>query len=324
MQRLKSILVIADSADKQNVVFDRAAGLALRNRAMLTVASLVERLPDADGRIAARYSADLCEMRIQEMMAQDDNRRLETLIAPLRDAGVEAQNRILRGTPFLEIIREVLRNQHDLVMMPADGETGLTSALFGSTCIQLMRKCPCPVWAIKLPHRKFYARILAAVDPHPSDRERNTLNVKIIELAASLAQAEQSELYIVHTWKASETAKLGSRFSRGDMDRMVSDLEQQHNYWLEELLRECSLDNTRHQVHLLQGGAAELIPAVAKKKKVDIIVMGTVCRTGVAGFFIGNTAEKVLRQVDCSVLTVKPDTFVPPLKIDELVPARAA
>jgi len=41
--------------------------------------------------------------------------------------------------------------------------------------------------------------------------------------------------------------------------------------------------------------------------------MGTVCRTGVAGLFIGNTAEKVLRQVDCSLLTVKPEGFVTPV-----------
>jgi universal stress protein E len=80
----------------------------------------------------------------------------------------------------------------------------------------------------------------------------------------------------------------------------------------------------RHHVHLLEGQAGKLIPAMAKRKKVDVIVMGTACRTGVAGFFIGNTSEKVLRQVDCSVLTVKPDTFVAPVKMDELVPGRAA
>ncbi|NJO21650.1 MAG: universal stress protein [Sphingomonadales bacterium] len=41
--------------------------------------------------------------------------------------------------------------------------------------------------------------------------------------------------------------------------------------------------------------------------------MGTVTRTGIAGFLIGATAEDVLRQVDCSVLTVKPDGFVTPV-----------
>jgi len=42
MQRFKNILVVVDSADKQNTAFERAAGLALRNRALLTVACIVE------------------------------------------------------------------------------------------------------------------------------------------------------------------------------------------------------------------------------------------------------------------------------------------
>jgi nucleotide-binding universal stress UspA family protein len=316
--------MIADSADKQNAALERAALLALENRALLTVACVVETPPEGDTRIAAGHSADLCEMRIQEMLVQEHTRRLESLIAPFRDVGVEVQARILRGTPFLEIIREVLGSQHDLLMMTADGESGLKCALFGSTCMHLMRKCPCPVWVIKPAHRKLYARILAAVDPCPSDRERTALNIKIIELAASLARAEQSELYVVHAWNASRLSSLGSRFSRSDMDRMVSDIRQEHVSWLEKLLQECLLDNVRHQVHLLEGEAGELIPSMAKKKKIDVIVMGTVCRTGIAGFFIGNTAEKVLRRVDCSVLTVKPDGFMTPVKVDQLESAHAA
>jgi universal stress protein E len=324
MQRFKNILVVADGADKQNTAFERAAGLALRNRARLTVACLVESLPEADAGNPERRCADLHGIRIQEMMVQEDLRGLETLIAPLRDAGVEVQTRILRGTPFLEIIREVMRSDHDLVMIRADGESGLTGALFGSTSIHLMRQCPCPVWVIKPAHGKFYARILAGVDPHPTDRELNALNLKIIELAAALARAEQSELYVVHAWNASKMSSLGTRFSRGDMERMVAHVEQEHVSRLDELLQKCFLDDVRQQVHLLEGEASDLIPAMAKRKGADVIVMGTVCRTGVAGFFIGNTAEKVLRQVDCSVLTVKPGAFVTSVKLDQLESVRAA
>ncbi|MGB7033464.1 MAG: universal stress protein, partial [Syntrophobacteria bacterium] len=42
---------------------------------------------------------------------------------------------------------------------------------------------------------------------------------------------------------------------------------------------------------------------------------GTLSRTGVAGFLIGNTAEKILNKVDCAVLAVKPDEFVTPVKL---------
>ena len=69
-------------------------------------------------------------------------------------------------------------------------------------------------------------------------------------------------------------------------------------------------------MHLLKGDAGELIPDLAIQERADLVIMGTVGRTGIAGFFIGNTAEKVLDVVDCSVLTVKPDSFVTPVRLE--------
>jgi len=42
--------------------------------------------------------------------------------------------------------------------------------------------------------------------------------------------------------------------------------------------------------------------------------MGTVCRTGIPGYFIGNTAESILSEVSCSVLTLKPEGFISPVE----------
>ena len=66
----------------------------------------------------------------------------------------------------------------------------------------------------------------------------------------------------------------------------------------DELIGKYSVKNLNHRLHFLKGDAAALI---------NLIIMGTVCRTSVAGFFIGNTVENVLQQVNCSVLTVKPN-----------------
>ena len=70
--------------------------------------------------------------------------------------------------------------------------------------------------------------------------------------------------------------------------------------------------------------ALERAVSLAKTNQAQLTVaevmedsLGTVCRTGMAGFFIGNTAEEILQKVDCSVLTVKPDAFVTPVKLDE-------
>jgi nucleotide-binding universal stress UspA family protein len=68
--------------------------------------------------------------------------------------------------------------------------------------------------------------------------------------------------------------------------------------------------------HLVKGPARLEIPVLAESLAVDLVVMGTVARTGVAGLFIGNTAEAILEQMECSVLAVKPEGFVTPVSRD--------
>jgi nucleotide-binding universal stress UspA family protein len=43
--------------------------------------------------------------------------------------------------------------------------------------------------------------------------------------------------------------------------------------------------------------------------------MGTVARSGTSGILIGNTAERILNSIECSVLALKPDSFVSSIKL---------
>lgn len=70
------------------------------------------------------------------------------------------------------------------------------------------------------------------------------------------------------------------------------------------------------QTHIERGEAWQAITAVEKAHNIDLIVMGTIDRAGIPGFFIGTTAETVLRQVNCSVLTIKPSQFVSPVTLE--------
>jgi nucleotide-binding universal stress UspA family protein len=45
--------------------------------------------------------------------------------------------------------------------------------------------------------------------------------------------------------------------------------------------------------------------------------MGTVARTGISGFLMGNTAETILNQIDCSVLAIKPPDFQTPVTLQD-------
>ena len=241
--------------------------------------------------------------------------RLQQLVASLVADGSQTKTKVLVGTPFLEITREVLRGGNDLVVMAAEGPLGLKKALFGSTSMHLMRKCPCPVWVMKPGPRRRSMRILAAVAPDAFNQERDTLNTTIMDLASSLAEREQAELHVVHVWDVGLGSRLKgpsgmTKVRQDEWHRMV---REHHKTALFKLL-DAHKEDIPSRAHLVKGRPGILIPKLAAKEEIDLIVMGTICRTGVPGFFMGNTAESILQQVECSVLTIKPDGFVTPVR----------
>jgi len=258
----------------------RAATLAWRNDARLTVATIIGDFP----RDVRRLSTAKAPSAAKELVVTKRQAQLEQFIAPIRHGGIRLEPKVLVGTPVLEVIREVLLGQHDLVMMAAEGSRGPIDWLAGSTSTHLMRKCPCPVWVHRQQPVERCERILAAVDPDPGDEERNALNPTIRDLATWLAEQHQSELHIVHVWSTESGRRCG-----------LSD----------RLAKQC-LDPLNHRVHFLQGDAGIVIPELARAAQVDLMVMGAVGRTRRPGSSIGSTAETILQQADCSVLTVKP------------------
>jgi nucleotide-binding universal stress UspA family protein len=66
------------------------------------------------------------------------------------------------------------------------------------------------------------------------------------------------------------------------------------------------------RVENVRGLPHDVIPAYVTQHAIDVVVMGTLARTGVPGLIIGNTAERVLRQLKGSVLALKPPGFRAP------------
>lgn len=84
-------------------------------------------------------------------------------------------------------------------------------------------------------------------------------------------------------------------------------------HWLADKLGKDTAEYIHPKTHLLKGPARTEIPALAKQLEADVILMGTVARTGISGFVMGNTAETILSQIDCSVLAIKPPGFETPV-----------
>ncbi len=314
MKRFKKILLVHDDRERGQSSLNIAIDLAIRNQARVTVIQIIDQMPH-DYRMLI---TSLPPGEIMEIAVRERARLLEKQIADFQGAA-EIQLRVVAGREFIEIIKEVLRNNHDLVIKTARGMGGAINMLFGSTAMHLLRKCPCPVWLIKPGQGKHYSRIMAAVDLVPPDIEDNNLNNKIMELATSLARTEKSELHIVHAWENPDTDLLNGRlyFFSEDVNSLVNESKDLHIKWLDDFLEQYDLQDLQHHEHVLQGWADDVIPEFADQHRVDLIVMGTVCRTGIPGFFIGNTAEKILYTIDCSVLAVKSEGFITPVQLDD-------
>ena len=153
------------------------------------------------------------------------------------------------------------------------------------------------------------------------------MNLQLLQMAASLALAEFAELHVVHVWEAVGEGIMRTAFVSASEERIsayVSGVRRQHEAGLRALLEQAQaslgpegLQYLKPQQHLVRGSASREIPALAQRLDADLIVMGTVGRSGIAGFFMGNTAETVLYQIDCSVLAVKPAGFVSPVGVED-------
>ena len=325
MKRFKHILCMVASGEQDRLALERAISLAENNHAELTVASVTQQVT---GDIEIN-DGDPVSVDLQQAIVKARQQELESLVQPYRER-LPIQTSVLVGISFLEIIREVLRHGYDLVIKIPDTADWMDQ-LFGSDDMHLLRKCPCPVWLIRSEAAKPYRRILAAVDVNDQGRPeehkaRTALNRQILEMAISLAISEFAELHIVNAWDAIGESAMRGVFLHTPEDKIIAYVEQirQHQATrFDSLIQEVTnsmgedaVNYLKPQTHLVKGQARKEIPALAKQISCDLVVMGTVARTGIPGFIMGNTAETILNQIDCSVLAIKPPGFQTPVTIE--------
>jgi nucleotide-binding universal stress UspA family protein len=256
---------------------------------------------------------------LQQQITAGVREELEVVVDPLRRQGLDVASRLLIGRPFVEIIREVLQNGHDLVMKTARGRDVQRKALFGTTASHLLRKCPCPLWIVDPSPQPARRGVLAAVDVDTSDERTLALNRMIVELATSLAAAENAPVHVAQAWSVPFEDMIRHspwlRVKRTQADDYVKEIEHRHGQRFDAFLAAFRPAATAMTPHLVKGRAGEVIPALTAQTGVEVIVMATLARGGVPGLLIDDDAEAVLGRIDCSVLTVKAADFVSPITL---------
>lgn len=312
MKRFKNIVFLADRQDEPGPALGRALRLAQVNQARLTIMDVLEPLGRAEG------APSELRMNVDSMLLGQRSEELNELTEGLSGGSDRVTIRVLTGTPFLEVIRAVLRDGYDLVMKTAETPPGIIDRLFGSNDLHLLRKCPCPVWIDRPDAPSRYRRIIAALDVMAEEAPR--LNTTIMELATSLAEREEAELHIVHAWRLVGESMMRSGRSQIPEERIEAlhaGTRDEHVERLSRYIEPFGYKLGDPTVHLIEARPALAIHGLAAEIGADVIVMGTVGRTGVPGLFMGNTAEDVLQNTRSAVVAVKPADFVSPVGLPD-------
>ncbi|MCB1738057.1 MAG: universal stress protein [Gammaproteobacteria bacterium] len=311
MKRFKNVLFLADRHPVPSQTLGRAIRLARGNKARLTVLAVAESVDELDHNPELDGLSVKNALQIELLRGIDD--ALDKLDADDRRR-VDIRTRAELGIPFLIAIREVASHGIDLLIKAAERPPGPVQRLLGSTDMHLLRKAPCPVWIEPESDMPHHRRIVAAIDPLSDAADG--LDQTILELATSLAISEGADLHVVHAWHLPGEEMLSrgrALISETELQQLRTSTEKRHREAVAQTLRAFRTLPLPIHEYFVNGMPDESIQQIADSRNADLIVMGTLGRTGIPGFFIGNTAERVLSNATCGVLAVKPVGFQSPV-----------
>ena len=310
MKNFHNILHVSQGVTDETGSLKQALSLARNNKAPLKVLVICPDFPSDLPDHRTKFEQSLLEQATTSVNSAREAIKLE-------DGAVEISVELASGKrPPIRVIEEVLRNGHDLLVKEA--ETHDRGRGFKAFDMTLLRKCPCPVWLSRPINRsRDEIKVAVAIDPADKEPEAEALSLRLLQLSRSLADSCSGELHIVSCWDSElEEYALNSPWIRANEEQIalaVSETEARHRASLQKLLEKSEVSGSQ-VMHQLRGQPEKSIPQFIRENEIDILVMGTVARTGIAGFVIGNTAENIIQELSCSLMALKPPGFASPVK----------
>lgn len=203
------------------------------------------------------------------------------------------------------ITTEVETHNYDLVVKYTNAEESLKSLIVTPVDWQILRKCPTPILVVKDGDWKHQRRILVAVNVSDDENEaHSTFNDELVSLSMDLADSlDRGNIHLVTAYPPTpiNMAIDLPEFSSGEYS---SGLRGQYLLNMKALRQKYGIDGDH--THVWEGFPEDVIPQVAEKLEAELVILGTIGRTGLSAAFLGNTAEHVISKLNCNLLAIKP------------------
>lgn len=294
MRFFKHIIVGTDLTPGAEWSIQQAIALAEHHTARLSI------LHSIDTQMSQyRSMLPLSPSDLEEMLRQETKRKILKMYADSpKQKQIDFSAHARMGKPYKELIRYAEAEGGDLILIGPRNPSLLKRIFLGSTAGQLLRNSPLPTLLMHPEKNVSFKRILAPVDCSESSRQA-------LQKAAALARHEGAELHILNVLEETPITSLSGLLPIAEVSGFHALYKQDNQETMERFLAQCpELSQVDCKQHFKEGLADQEIQACAQEVHADLIVMGTAGRTGVSGIVVGNTAERVARSLNCSMLTL--------------------
>jgi len=310
MRRFQNILYVSGATLDESYALKQALSLARAQGTELHVLVLCPRLPPNLREYETGYEESLVDRLAASITGTEE---------ALKMGPEEVRTRVEVGcgdTQAVNIVRRVIRDAYDLVIKQPEPSDSRRPG-FRAMDMELLRLCPCPVWLCRPIQRpRTDIRVAVAIDPTGEEPSGQDLALQLLRLSRMLADTGNGELNVVSCWEYEfEDLLRHSPWIRKPEEAIVEEVgaaERNHRAALEALIRDSGVAG-RIRINHVRGRPERAIPGFVHDMEIDILVMGTVARTGIPGFIIGNTAENIVGELRCSLVALKPNGFVSPV-----------
>lgn len=306
MINLKSILVVIEPNQTQQPALLRGISLAKKTHAKLMVMLSVYH---------AGYELKhmLSESEREEFRAEyiaDRYSWLEDILEPYTLPSQTLTAVHWHSRVYESVVETAQEEQADLIIKSMKHDPVVTSPIFTPLDWHLIRKSPFPVLLVSQNPQSHYEHIVTAVNTGFEDRSHALLNEKLTECADEIAEIYSGQVHLVNAYppRPQPMGKTTQRFTYSTLARSI----RKHHFQALDMFgdRFCIAKTNRH---VLEGEPHDVIPSVIASLHASLLVIGSIGDMGMASKTLGQSAEFIIDNIQCDVLAVKPDGFVPPL-----------
>ncbi|WP_371379069.1 universal stress protein UspE [Thalassotalea aquiviva] len=303
MESYQNLLVVIDPTTEDQKALQRACTLAKQTQAKVTAFLCIY---DFSYEMTTMLSGEERE----SMRATVIKGREQWLDDILIDFDYKIDYKVIwHNRPFEAILNEVDEHKYDLVLKSTHEHPTLQSVIFTPTDWHLIRKCWVPLLLVKEHSWPENGHILAAIHASSDEEDHMSLNNKITEEAINLSKLIKADTHFVNSYPGTPI-NIAIEIPEFDAAEYNKNMQAHHIKMMQQHAAKFGID--KKYLHVKEGLPEDVIEQVANELDAELVILGTIGRTGLSAMLIGNTAEHVIDRINCDLLALKPDGYISP------------